>query len=97
MIVFIPSSWISRFGFAQTFFVSGNTKRKHSQVCRSDKNSKVLDYGCNTGRHASFVKQAYGCNVMGADINTTAMPFLKERDKSGSDYRGIFREVLIVF
>ena len=39
----------------------------------ADKNSNVLDYGCNTGRHASFVKQAYGYNVMGADINPAAI------------------------
>jgi len=38
-----------------------------------DKNSNVLDYGCNTGRHASYVKQAYGYNVMGADINDIAI------------------------
>jgi 2-polyprenyl-3-methyl-5-hydroxy-6-metoxy-1,4-benzoquinol methylase len=36
-------------------------------------NSNVLDYGCNTGRHASNVKQAYGYNVMGADINPAAI------------------------
>ena len=36
-------------------------------------NSNVLDYGCNTGRHASIVKQAYGYNVMGADINPAAI------------------------
>ena len=36
-------------------------------------NSNVLDYGCNTGRHASSVKQAYGYNVMGADINPAAI------------------------
>ena len=36
-------------------------------------NSNVLDYGCNTGRHASIVKQAYGYNVMGADINPVAI------------------------
>ena len=45
----------------------------------ADKNSNVLDYGCNTGRHASFVKQAYGCNVMGADINTTAIAVCKRK------------------
>ena len=45
----------------------------------ADKNSNVLDYGCNTGRHASFVKQAYGCNVMGADINTTAIAACKRK------------------
>ena len=39
----------------------------------ADEKSNVLDYGCNTGRHASNVKQAYGYNVMGADINTTAI------------------------
>ena len=36
-------------------------------------NSNVLDYGCNTGRHASIVKQVYGYNVMGADINPAAI------------------------
>ena len=36
-------------------------------------NSNVLDYGCNTGRHALNVKQAYGYNVMGADINPAAI------------------------
>ena len=36
-------------------------------------NSNVLDYGCNTGRHASIVKQAYGYNVMGADINPVSI------------------------
>ena len=45
----------------------------------ADKNSNVLDYGCNTGRHASFVKQAYGYNVMGADINTTAIAACKRK------------------
>ena len=45
----------------------------------ADENSNVLDYGCNTGRHASFVKQAYGCNVMGADINTTAIAVCKRK------------------
>ena len=45
----------------------------------ADKNSNVLDYGCNTGRHASFVKQAYGYNVMGADINTTAIAVCKRK------------------
>ena len=39
----------------------------------ADENSNVLDYGCNTGRHASYVKLAYGYNVMGADINKTAI------------------------
>jgi len=39
----------------------------------ADKNSNVLDYGCNTGRHALNVKHAYGCNVMGADINPAAI------------------------
>jgi 2-polyprenyl-3-methyl-5-hydroxy-6-metoxy-1,4-benzoquinol methylase len=42
-------------------------------------NSNVLDYGCNTGRHASYVKQAYGYNVMGADINTTAIAACKRK------------------
>ena len=50
-------------------------------MCSSDlikfaagvENSNVLDYGCNTGRHASNVKQAYGYNVMGADINPAAI------------------------
>ena len=45
----------------------------------ADKNSNVLDYGCNTGRHASFVKQTYGCNVMGADINTAAIAACKRK------------------
>ena len=45
----------------------------------ADKNSNVLDYGCNTGRHASFVKQAYGYNVMGADINTAAIAACKRK------------------
>ena len=36
-------------------------------------NSNVLDYGCNTGRHALNVKHAYGYNVMGADINPAAI------------------------
>ena len=39
----------------------------------ADEKSNVLDYGCNTGRHASNVKQAYGYNVMGADINPAAI------------------------
>ena len=39
----------------------------------ADENSNVLDYGCNTGRHALNVKQAYGYNVMGADINPAAI------------------------
>ena len=43
------------------------------------KNSNVLDYGCNTGRHASNVKQAYGYNVMGADINETAIAACKRK------------------
>ena len=43
------------------------------------KNSNVLDYGCNTGRHASYVKQAYGYNVMGADINKTAIAACKRK------------------
>jgi 2-polyprenyl-3-methyl-5-hydroxy-6-metoxy-1,4-benzoquinol methylase len=42
-------------------------------------NSNVLDYGCNTGRHASYVKQAYGYNVMGADINKTAIAACKRK------------------
>ena len=45
----------------------------------ADKNSNVLDYGCNTGRHASYVKQAYGYNVMGADINETAIAACKRK------------------
>ena len=39
----------------------------------ADKKSNILDYGCNTGRHALNVKQAYGYNVMGADINPAAI------------------------
>ena len=39
----------------------------------ADEKSNVLDYGCNTGRHALIVKQAYGYNVMGADINPAAI------------------------
>ena len=45
----------------------------------ADENSNVLDYGCNTGRHASFVKESYGCNVMGADINTAAIAACKKK------------------
>ena len=45
----------------------------------ADKNSNVLDYGCNTGRHALFVKQAYGYNVMGADINAAAIAACKRK------------------
>ena len=45
----------------------------------ADENSNVLDYGCNTGRHASFVKQAYGCNIMGADINAAAIAVCKSK------------------
>jgi len=45
----------------------------------ADENSNVLDYGCNTGRHASFVKRAYGCNIMGADINTAAIAACKSK------------------
>ncbi len=45
----------------------------------ASENSNVLDYGCNTGRHASYVKQAYGYNVMGADINTTAIAACKRK------------------
>ena len=39
----------------------------------ADEKSNVLDYGCNTGRHALIVKQAHGYNVMGADINPAAI------------------------
>ena len=42
-------------------------------------NSNVLDYGCNTGRHASIVKQAYGYNVMGADINPVAISVAQKK------------------
>ena len=45
----------------------------------ADENSNVLDYGCNTGRHASYVKLAYGYNVMGADINKTAIAACKRK------------------
>ena len=45
----------------------------------ADENSNVLDYGCNTGRHASYVKLAYGYNVMGADINKTAVAACKRK------------------
>ncbi|MCS5614453.1 MAG: class I SAM-dependent methyltransferase [Candidatus Marinimicrobia bacterium] len=45
----------------------------------ANKNSNVLDYGCNTGRHALFVKQAYGYNVMGADINPAAIAACKRK------------------
>ena len=45
----------------------------------ADENSNVLDYGCNTGRHASYVKQAYGYNVMGADINNNAITACKRK------------------
>ena len=36
-------------------------------------NSNVLDYGCNTGRHARLVKQKYDCNVIGGDIHHAAV------------------------
>ena len=42
-------------------------------------NSNVLDYGCNTGRHASIVKQAYGYNVMGADINPVSISVAQKK------------------
>ena len=45
----------------------------------ADKNSNVLDYGCNTGRYASFVKQAYGGNVLGPDITTHAIAVCKRK------------------
>ncbi len=45
----------------------------------ADKKSQVLDYGCNTGRHASNVKQAYGYNVIGADINPAAITVCKKK------------------
>ena len=45
----------------------------------ADEKSNVLDYGCNTGRQASNVNQAYGYNVMGADINTAAIAICKRK------------------
>ena len=45
----------------------------------ADKKSNVLDYGCNTGRHASIVKQAYGYNVIGADINPGAISVMQRK------------------
>lgn len=50
------------------------------------KNSKVLDYGCNTGRHARLVKQKYGCNVIGGDINHSAV--------SAAQTNGITAEII---
>ena len=39
----------------------------------ADKKGNFLDYGCNTGRHASNIKKVYGYNVIGADINPEAI------------------------
>ena len=52
----------------------------------SNRNSRVLDYGCGNGRVSRFLNRRYGYSVTGVDVNPEAIR-RAESFRDGIDYR----------
>ncbi|WP_135611620.1 class I SAM-dependent methyltransferase [Methanococcoides sp. AM1] len=62
------------------FHVGGLTSTERlAELCRINKDSKVLMVGCGTGFSACFVAQSFGCSVVGVDIAEVSIRKAKER------------------
>jgi ubiquinone/menaquinone biosynthesis C-methylase UbiE len=50
-----------------------------AELCKVNKNSKVLEVGCGTGANACYLAEKFGCTVVGVDISEYMVNYAIQR------------------
>jgi ubiquinone/menaquinone biosynthesis C-methylase UbiE len=77
---------VAEAGFKKYFHLGGNeATRRLIDLCSINKNNRVIDIGCATGKTACRLARRYGCKVVGVDI----LPAMIERAKERASAEGV--------